>query len=109
VLNDYSALFWAIEIKPDDKLVAVLAAGKADVNQTRSVAPMGEFVGAPPPNHVYSPLIAATKKGSAPMVRALLQAGADRDFKDSDGKTALDYARAANDAELIALLSTAST
>ena len=109
VLNDYSALFWAIEIKPDDKLVAVLAEGKANVNQTRSVAPMGEFVGGRPPNYVYSPLIAATKKGSAPMVRALLKAGADRDFKDSDGKTALDYARAANDAELVALLSTAST
>jgi ankyrin repeat protein len=107
VLNDCPALFWAIEIRPDPEMVAVLAAGKANVNATRSRKPMGEFVGAPPPDYVYTPLIAATKAGSAAMVGALLKAGANPGFKDTDGKTALDYARASNNAEIIALLSRA--
>ena len=104
ILNDYPALFWAIQIRRDPDLVATLAAGKADVNATFRRQPMGELVGGRPPDYVYSALIAAVKTGSAPMVGALLQAGADPKFKDSEGKTALDRAREANNADLVALL-----
>lgn len=104
VQNGYSALFYSIEIRPNPDIVAVLVHAKVDVNATRHQPPMGEFVGGPPPDYVYSSLIAAVKAGSVPMVKALLEGGANAHYKDSEGKTALDRAREENNPELIALL-----
>jgi ankyrin repeat protein len=38
------------------------------------------------------------------MAKALLEAGANAHFKDSEGKTAIDRAREKNNPEMIALL-----
>jgi ankyrin repeat protein len=103
--NNYSALFYSIEIRPNADIVAALVRAKADVNATRRQPFVGEFAGSPPPpDYVYSPLIAAVKAGSVPMVKALLEGGANPHSKDSEGKTALDRARENNNPELIALL-----
>jgi len=104
VQNGYSALFYSIEIRPNAEIVAALVHAKADVNATRHQTPMGEFVGSRPPDYVYSALIATVKAGSVPMVKALLEGGANAHYKDSEGKTALDRAREENNPELVALL-----
>ena len=104
VRNGYSALFYAIQVRPNADIVAARASAKADVNATRHQPPMGEFVGGPPPDYVYSALIAAVKADSVPMVKALLEGGANAHYKDSEGKTALDRAREKNNPEMIALL-----
>ncbi len=104
VQNDYSALFYSIEIRPNAEIVAALARAKADVNATRHRQPMGEFVGGRPPDYIYSALIAAVKTNSVPIAKALLEAGADAHYKDSEGKTALDRAREENNPEMVTLL-----
>lgn len=52
-------------------------------------------------------LMAAASKGNLDIVRLLLNKGADATLKDTDGHTALDYAAAANNAVLSALLKAA--
>jgi ankyrin repeat protein len=104
VQNGYSALFYAIQIRPNADIVAALARAKVDVNATRHQPSMGEFVGGPPPDYVYSALIAAVKADSVPIAKALLEAGANAHYQDSEGKTALDRAREKKNPEMIALL-----
>ncbi|GJN91080.1 hypothetical protein Rhopal_004095-T1 [Rhodotorula paludigena] len=53
----------------------------------------------------YTPLHLATDRGHAPVVKVLLEAGADRALADEDGNTALDLARLAEHDDLVALLS----
>ncbi len=52
----------------------------------------------------WTPLIKAVWRDSAPVVRLLLEGGADPRHRDRRGKTALDYARAQNAQRSIALL-----
>jgi ankyrin repeat protein len=51
-----------------------------------------------------TPLIAATVGGDIALVREFLAFGADLMARDADGKTALDYARARSDREMISAL-----
>lgn len=55
-----------------------------------------------------TPLICATKYagGKAATVKLLVEAGSDLAMQDDDGKTALDYAKAKEQQEAIALLET---
>lgn len=52
----------------------------------------------------YTMLMMASSNGDKEMVRELLRRGADRNVKDSSGKTALDIAREKNHSEVINLL-----
>ncbi len=58
-----------------------------------------------------TPLICATKYagGKADTVKLLVDAGSDLAVMDDDGKTALDYAKAKEQQEAIALLETLVT
>ena len=53
-----------------------------------------------------TPLMLASGRGYAKVVEALLDAGADKELKATDGKgsTALDFARAYNNGDVVALL-----
>ena len=52
----------------------------------------------------FTPLMTAAAEGLADVVRLLLAAGADRDLQDTDGDTALDFARQNGHAEVVELL-----
>lgn len=52
----------------------------------------------------WTPLISAAFAGQTPIVRLLLEAGADRTLKDSEGKTALHRAIERNNKEVVDLL-----
>ena len=52
----------------------------------------------------WTPLISAASSGQTPIVRLLLEAGADRTLKDSEGKTALHRAIERNNKEVVDLL-----
>lgn len=54
-----------------------------------------------------TPLIVAAMSGKASAVKTLLEAGARRDFKDDQGRTALDLAREGKKAEVMKLLAAA--
>ena len=56
----------------------------------------------------WTPLMFAGAEGHLPVVEALLQHGADRDTKDADGDTALDFAIKNHHQEAIALLTRAA-
>ena len=104
--NDYPALLYAIEIKQNVETVEMLVKAKADVNVTRKQGLIysGPSIGTPMPHfYEYSALIAAVKRGSLPLVKILLQAGADTAYKDSKGKTALDRAREGKCPEIVQL------
>jgi ankyrin repeat protein len=107
--NDRTPLFDAVE-QQDLTAVQLLVAAKTNVNITRSQGIIGNVVGpnSPPGSYIYSVLIAAVDTGSAPMVKALLQAGANPSYKDNLGQTALDRARAKKDSKIIHLLESAA-
>ncbi len=70
------------------------AADKA-VEALRLLVKHGANVNAAAKRGGETPLIAAAKQGSNPLVHALLELGADPNAKDSTGKTALDLVTAA--------------
>ncbi len=53
----------------------------------------------------WTPLIRASMMGNLEVVKVLLKAGADQSARDSDHKTALDYAKEKNHPEITKLLS----
>ena len=55
-------------------------------------------------NHGNTPLILASAWGKEAAVRELLKGNPNLDLKDSDGKTALDYAREENHPSIVDLL-----
>ena len=67
-------------VQPDGAVVAALpdAAAAIDLNH--------------PDNDGDTPLMRASYCGKPEVVRVLLAAGADKDLRNNDGKTALDYA-----------------
>ena len=67
-------------VQPDGAVVAALpdAAAAIDLNH--------------PDNNGDTPLMGASYCGKPEVVRVLLAAGADKDLRDNDGKTALDIA-----------------
>jgi len=67
-------------VQPDGAVVAALpdAAAAIDLNH--------------PNGSGDTPLMGASYKGKPEVVRVLLAAGADKDLRDDDGKTALDLA-----------------
>ena len=67
-------------VQPDGAVVAALpdAAAAIDLNH--------------PANGGKTPLMYASYEGKPEVVRVLLAAGADKDLRNNDGKTALDYA-----------------
>ena len=52
----------------------------------------------------FTPLMTAAAEGQAEVVRQLLDHGADRSLKDTDGDTALTFARQNGHVEVVALL-----
>ena len=79
-------------VQPDGAVVAALpdAAAAIDLNH--------------PQNDGYTPLIQASSNGYTEVVRVLLAAGADKDLRRNDGKTALDRAIDGNEDACAALL-----
>ena len=67
-------------VQPDGAVVAALpdAAAAIDLNH--------------PKNDGWTPLMQASCNGKPEVVRVLLAAGADKDLRSNDGKTALDWA-----------------
>ena len=53
----------------------------------------------------YTPLMLAALRGSLPSVRRLIEGGADADIKDSDGRTAIDFAREKGASDVVDYLS----
>ena len=79
-------------VQPDGAVVAALpdAAAAIDLNH--------------PDNGGFTPLMNVSYKGKPEVVRVLLAAGADKDLRDNDGKTALDLAIEQNKDACAALL-----
>ena len=79
-------------VQPDGAVVAALpdAAAAIDLNH--------------PDNDGWTPLIIASYRGKPEVVRVLLAAGADKDRRNNDGKTALDWAIECNKDACAALL-----
>ena len=79
-------------VQPDGAVVAALpdAAAAIDLNH--------------PNNNGDTPLIIASYWGKPEVVRVLLAAGADKDLRNNDGKTALDWAIENNKDACAALL-----
>ena len=79
-------------VQPDGAVVAALpdAAAAIDLNH--------------PNNDGWTPLMAASACGKPEVVRVLLAAGADKDLRTNDGKTALDEAIRRNQDACAALL-----
>ena len=79
-------------VQPDGAVVAALpdAAAAIDLNH--------------PDNWGNTPLMLASANGKPEVVRVLLAAGADKDLRDNDGKTALDLAIEQNKDACAALL-----
>jgi ankyrin repeat protein len=93
--DDSTALMYAIYQAPSDtELVAILLAAKADVNASRKDG--------------STALMAAAYTGATPAAAALLQHGAKLDATDKQGKTALDYAKERDRAEVVRLLTAAT-
>ena len=86
----------------------------ADANEVRTERPIHHFIVlpggvAPKPIEVKrTPLLDAVQGKLPKVVRVLLQGGADPDFKDQAGRTALDYAKEQGTTEIVRLLSAAS-
>jgi ankyrin repeat protein len=72
-------------------ILRLLIARKADVN-----APAGAWK--------VTPLHLAIARGTPAMVQVLLEAGADRGARDTDGQIPLDAAKQRQDAEILKLL-----
>ena len=79
-------------VQPDGAVVAALpdAAAAIDLNH--------------PDNEGWTPLMRASYQGKPEVVRVLLAAGADKDLRNNDGKTALDWAIERNKDACAALL-----
>jgi hypothetical protein len=65
----------------------------------------GENINAQDIYYGYTPLISASYNNSPEIVKSLLKSGADVNITSKEGKTALDYAKYYNNADIIALLS----
>jgi len=85
-----TALHWAATRDDVPLAKMLLAAGAQTSPKTR----LGEF----------TPLLIASKRGSAPMIEALLKAGANANATDSTGATPLMLASAAGSAEAVEML-----
>ena len=80
-------------VQPDGAVVAALpdAAAAIDLNH-------------PDNDDGWTPLMIASYWGNPEVVRVLLAAGADKDLRNNDGKTALDWAIRGNEDACAALL-----
>lgn len=88
-----TALHWAAS-KAQDKMALLLLSYHPELNLQNEA---GE-----------SPLIVAAEIGSKTIARALINAGADRDLVDEDGRSAKAWAKINNHADIIALLERSS-
>lgn len=107
--EELSPLFYAARIKRDEKMVKLLLDAGSDPNATRRFRFIysGCIVGTPPePREIEeSVLIAAVQSNNPAIVKLLVAAGANVDYRDSDGKTALDRAREMQREQIIEILS----
>ncbi|KAG6836362.1 hypothetical protein H0H93_008863 [Arthromyces matolae] len=78
-------------------MISLLLESGADVNEI----PPDKYTGSP---WQGTPLHEAAKKGHLPAVQLLLDRGADPTLKDTDGKIALDLARARNHVSIVEIL-----
>ncbi|HXW53964.1 MAG TPA: ankyrin repeat domain-containing protein [Myxococcota bacterium] len=88
-------LIYAISRNMDINIIKMLIRAGADVNV------MGAYAYS---ENKTTPLIIAAAAGLVPIVELLLKAGADKAHKNSDGKTALDYAKEFKHLKVVALL-----
>jgi len=109
--NDLSPLFYAVQVNRDEKMVKLLLDAGSDPNATRRFRFIysGVIVGTPPePGEIeQSVLIAAVQSNSPEIVKLLLVAGANADYRDTDGKTALDRAKEMKREQIVEILSAA--
>ena len=85
-------LYFVIAFNRPELIPSLIGEGGVDVNKTL-------------PGSESSPLMIATRAGDKQMVEALLDAGADRDYENSLGVSALSIAIEKHNYELIELLS----
>lgn len=89
----YAPLMYAVVMTNDPKAVKALVASGADVN-----APMIETY------DEVTPLLAASRRNNAEVVRELIAAGAKADVRDTKGRTPLDLAREGKSEEVVKVL-----
>ncbi|MCK4635772.1 MAG: ankyrin repeat domain-containing protein [Candidatus Moranbacteria bacterium] len=84
----------------NEEYVRLFLENGADVNQILS----RKFSEDDEPSQDVTPLIFATRENNLNVVKLLIEAGADKSLKDSNDKTALDYAEKQNNSELMEIL-----
>ena len=84
--------------------VLMVTAGEGSPELVRLLLEYQPDLDAQEPTLGWTALIWAAKEGRAPSVELLLEASANRHLRDRDGRTALDWARHMNHAEVIAVL-----
>jgi ankyrin repeat protein len=109
--EELSPLFYAVQVNRNEKMVKLLLDAGSDPNATRRFLPIcsGFIVGTPPePREIeQSVLIAAVQSNNPAIVKLLVAAGANADYRDTDGKTALDRARELKLEQIVEILSAA--
>ncbi len=107
--TELAPLLYAVKVSRDDKMVKLLLDAGSNPNATHRFQPIlsGVFVGTPPePREIEeSVLIAAVHSNNPEIVKMLVDAGATADFCDTDGRTALDWARELKRERMIEILS----